>query len=164
MYLCYEFLEEYKRLDALCKDCLRSSEGVSEYIRQMEDTYNTGARYVYTWESDYKQLKHVRWVRNQLAHTVGAFDSGICTREDLDWVICFHNRIIQQKDPFSVLRAAKEEQRLRAIQAKQARKAASAMQQAQTNHQPPEKAPRRSEKKPSLRSRLSSIIKNFFFE
>ena len=30
------FQEEYKRLDALCRDVFVSRDGVSEYIRQME--------------------------------------------------------------------------------------------------------------------------------
>ena len=111
-----EFQEEYKRLDRLCKDYLSSTEGVSEYIRQMEATPWSNRRYVFTWEDDYKQLKHVRWVRNQLAHEVGTLNSDICTEDDLDWVQSFYNRIINGSDPFTVIRKAKIEETRRAKQ------------------------------------------------
>ena len=108
MYLSIDFLEEYKRLDRLCKDSLSSVEGVSEYIRQMEGMWYDGLRLVKGWERDYKQLKHVRWVRTQLAHEVGTLNSGICTEDDYDWVVEFYNRIISGEDPFALLRRARE--------------------------------------------------------
>ena len=108
-----EFQEEYKRLDRLCRDCLSSSEGVSEYIRQMEATPFGDRRYTASWQSDYEQLKHVRWVRNQLAHEVGSLNSDICTRDDLEWVQNFYTRIMKGGDPFSVVRKAKEAERQR---------------------------------------------------
>lgn len=123
MYLSIEFQEEYKRLDRLCKDYLSSTEGVSEYIRQMESTPWSGRRYVYTWEEDYKKLKHVRWVRNQLAHEVGTLNSDICTYEDLVWVQNFYNRIINGGDPFTVIRKAKEQETRRYKEQSQVKKA-----------------------------------------
>ena len=110
MYLCVEFQEEYKRLDKLCKEIFGTTEGVSEYIRQMEKISFVDSRRVYSWENDYRQLKHVRWVRNQLAHEVGAFDSGVCTNDDLLWVKNFYKRIISGEDPFTMIRKGKEEE------------------------------------------------------
>lgn len=103
-----EFQEEYKRLDRLCKDYLSSSEGVSEYIRQMDAMPRIDRQYVITWEEDYKQLKHVRWVRNQLAHEVGILNSDICSDDDLNWVQSFYDRIMAGCDPFTVIRKEKE--------------------------------------------------------
>lgn len=111
-----EFQEEYKRLDRLCKDYLSSTEGVSEYISQMELAPWNDRRYVSAWEDDYKQLKHVRWVRNQLAHEVGTLNSDICTEDDLDWVQSFYNGIMNGSDPFSIIRKAKDEERRRTAQ------------------------------------------------
>ncbi len=145
-----EFQEEYKRLDRLCKDYLSSAEGVSEYIRQMESTPWSNRRYVFTWEDDYKQLKHVRWVRNQLAHEVGTLNSDICTEDDLDWVQSFYNRIMDGSDPFTVIRKAKAEKALRAKQQEQARKATVA------DH------PKPTQPKPSLWYRLITNIKKIF--
>lgn len=119
-----EFQEEYKRLDCLCKDYLSSAEGVSEYIRQMEKMPWSSRRYVPTWEDDYKKLKHVRWIRNQLAHEVGTLNSDICTEADTDWVQSFHNRIIDGSDPFTVIRIKKAEEACRLKKQEQERKAA----------------------------------------
>ena len=145
-----EFQEEYKRLDRLCKDYLSSTEGVSEYIRQMEATPWSNRLYVFNWEADYKQLKHVRWVRNQLAHEVGTLNSDICTEDDLDWVQSFYNRISNGSDPFTIIREAKAEEALRAKQQAQARKATVA------DH------PKPPQPKPSLWDRLIADIKKFF--
>lgn len=102
-----DFLEEYKSLDNLCKDYLSSAEGVSEYIRRMDAAPWSDRRYVFTFENDYKQLKHVRHIRNQLAHEIGVINSDICTEDDLEWVRSFHERIIAGDDPFTVIRKAK---------------------------------------------------------
>jgi len=109
MYLCIEFQEEYKRLDCLCRDYLSSPDGVSEYIRQMESTPVGSSRYITGWEEDYRRLKYVRRLRNQLVHEVGTLESDLCTEEDLEWVKEFHNRILDGNDPFTLLRKAEEE-------------------------------------------------------
>lgn len=117
MCLSIEFQEAYKRLDRLCRDYLSSQEGVSEYIRQMDNTPWRDRCYVLSWETTYKQLKHIRWVRNQLAHEVGTLDSDICTMKDLEYVRSFYDSILNGTDPFTVIRKAKEqkneEQRVR---------------------------------------------------
>lgn len=102
-----EFQEEYKRLDRLCKDCLSSGEGVSEYIRQMDSTPLHNHRFIDNWDRDYKKLKHVRWIRNQLAHEVGTLRSDICTKDDLGWVQSFYDKILNGSDPLTVVRKAK---------------------------------------------------------
>ena len=107
MHLCLEFQEEYKRLDRLCKECLGTEKGVSDYIEQMELVPWNDRRYVTTWENDYQCLKHIRWVRNQLAHVEGTLTSDICVKEDLLWVKDFYRRIIRQEDPFGLIRKAK---------------------------------------------------------
>lgn len=145
-----EFQEEYKRLDRLCKDYLSSTEGVSEYISQMKSAPWNDRRYVSTWEDDYKQLMHVRWVRNQLAHEVGTLNSDICTEDDLDWVQSFYNRIMNGSDPFTILRKAKEEEALRAKQQAQTRRAAVSGQ------------PKQTQPRPSLWDRLIANIKKIF--
>ncbi len=106
-----EFQEAYKRLDKLCKDCFFSNEGVSEYLRFMEREDRAGRRYVSTWDADYRMLKHVRWVRNQLSHEVGTLQSDLCTQDDLKFVESFHDRILKCTDPSSVLRKEREKAR-----------------------------------------------------
>lgn len=98
------FQEAYKRLDNLCKDCYGSQEGVSEYIRQMDRYMFDGETIVPSWKSDYKNLKHIRWVRNQLAHEVGTLNSDIVKDDDLSFVTNFTQKIMNAVDPLSQLR------------------------------------------------------------
>lgn len=97
------FQEQYKQLDALCKDLFSSKEGVSVYISEMELTDFQFRKYVYNWESIYKTLKHLRWIRNQLAHEVGAFNSDICTDYDLKCLTDFYNSILNRTDPLAIV-------------------------------------------------------------
>lgn len=57
------------------------------------------AQYTVTnWEKDYKMLKHIRWVRNQIAHDTS--DAPFSTEADLEFTNAFYDRIINQNDPF----------------------------------------------------------------
>ena len=63
-----EFFEAYKRLDRLCSDIYGCRNGVSQYIEDMERVSYQGRLAIPSWEQAYRTLKHLRWVRNQLAH------------------------------------------------------------------------------------------------
>lgn len=96
-----DFFEAYKHLDKLCGEIFNCNNGVSAYILEMEKSPK-GQYYVDSWLSDYKALKHIKWVRNQIAH-----DTTNCiwsNNEDLSFVESFYNRIINQDDPFAQLR------------------------------------------------------------
>ena len=54
MNLCLEFQEAYKRLDNLCRDCFRSNDGVTEYIKQMEYVFEKGEESIPDWTRRYK--------------------------------------------------------------------------------------------------------------
>lgn len=81
--------------------------GVSAYISQMEQKDSAGRMQVPEWGADYKQLKHCRWLRSQLAHEDVY---GICEEEDLVFLEQFHDRIIGGVDPLVVLRRKQTEQ------------------------------------------------------
>ena len=85
-----EFQEKYKSVDNFIKDAQGTSEGVSGYIALMESAVTDGApvRNSAEWGSDYKHLKRMRWIRNQLAHEV-SIDSDICQEDDYDWFAIF---------------------------------------------------------------------------
>ncbi len=102
-----QFMDKYKKLDNLFKQCYNSKDGVTEYINQMEKLWSKGINRVSNWEYTYKQLKHVRWVRNQLAHEVGTFDTDIVEHSDLNFVNEFYNSIINSTDPLAVVRKSK---------------------------------------------------------
>ncbi len=98
-----EFMNLYIGVDRFIRDAYSSTEGVSEYIRQMERNASKGIRYVTTWSSDYDRLKRLRWIRNQLSHEVG-YDSNICDESDFRWLQNFKERLYSAIDPLSVVR------------------------------------------------------------
>ena len=98
------FLEEYKRLDSLLKDFSEGDEaGVTKYINQMDITPMDKQLLVESWYYDYKTLKHLRWVRNKLAHDEGSLDEELCTEDDINWLKGFYQRILDKDDPFSII-------------------------------------------------------------
>ncbi len=99
-----EFFEEYKRLDKLCSEMYSCQNGISEYIAQMESKSYQGQYSISSWDSDYKMLKHVRWVRNQIAHDSGIYQ--ISEPEDMTFVRDFYNRIFSGQDSLTLLRKA----------------------------------------------------------
>ncbi len=98
-----DFMDLYKRTDRFIKDAYSSSEGVSEYIRLMEAVFNRGSVKIQGWKSDYDNLKHIRWIRNQLAHEV-SYDSDICAETDYEWLESFYERLFSAEDPLAMLR------------------------------------------------------------
>ncbi|MCR5601873.1 MAG: hypothetical protein K6G33_14200 [Ruminococcus sp.] len=98
-----DFMDLYKRTDRFIKDAYSSSDGVSEYIRLMEASFNRGNANIQGWKSDYDNLKHIRWIRNQLAHEV-SYDSDICSESDYEWLEDFYKRLFSSTDPLGELR------------------------------------------------------------
>lgn len=98
-----DFMDLYKRTDRFIKDAYSSTEGVSEYIRSMEYSFNRGNANIKGWKSDFDNLKHIRWIRNQLAHEV-SYDSDICTESDYEWLDDFYKRLFSSTDPLGALR------------------------------------------------------------
>lgn len=92
------FMSAYKYLDMICRDM--NGIGVSGYIEDMEQAQR-GSYSVKGWDYDYQQLKHYRWVRNQLAHEVDVEEDDLCTQEDTEWIENFYNRIIDCSDPLA---------------------------------------------------------------
>ncbi len=93
------FMESYKYLDNLCKDM--NGIGITGYIKDMEQEPN-GNFYVGGWEKDYLQLKHYRYIRNQIAHENHANESDMCSVKDTTWLDEFYQRIIGQTDPLAL--------------------------------------------------------------
>ena len=96
------FLDLYKSVDRFIRDAYSSTEGVSTYIRVMEENDRKGQRYVKTWSADLATLKHVRWIRNQLAHEV-SYDSDICKQSDYADLEDFYQRLFSASDPLALM-------------------------------------------------------------
>lgn len=97
------FMSAYKHLDRLCRDI--NGIGVTGYIEDMERNH-IGAFRVSGWDNDYKQLKHYRWIRNQIAHENYADEDTLCEPKDAEWLDEFYDRIIKQTDPLALARKA----------------------------------------------------------
>lgn len=102
-HLNIEFLEEYKRLDKLCREIYDSDKGVTSYIEDMKKHSALGMHYVRTWDEDLKALIHIRDLRNKLKHELGTMNYTMCNDADIDLVVNFYARIIKQSDPLSTL-------------------------------------------------------------
>lgn len=74
---------------------------VSAYIDEMLKKPN-GAFYVIGWNEDLKQLKHYRWVRNQISHEPGCTEQNMCEPSDTMWLDNFYARIMNQTDPLAL--------------------------------------------------------------
>ena len=107
-YLNYEFFDEFKALDNLCRDIYGESIdnklGVTLYLEDMDRNAYYGSLNVSGWKSDYNHLKAVRNIRNELAHSHNSMAVDICSEEDIDFVCSFRTRILNQTDPIAMLR------------------------------------------------------------
>lgn len=105
-----DFEEKYKETDNYIKDAWSTEQGVSSYITMMENTPASKRKDIASWDADLKQLKHLRWIRNQLAHEV-SIDSDICQAEDYAWLYRFCNRLYDGTDPLGKLMKAEKNRR-----------------------------------------------------
>lgn len=107
-YLNYEFFDEFKALDHLCRDIYGESTdnklGVTLYLEDMGRHASQGVSKVSGWVSDYNRLKSARNIRNELAHSRNSMTVDICSQEDIDFVRSFRARILDQTDPIAMLR------------------------------------------------------------
>jgi hypothetical protein len=98
-----EFFDKYTALDNLCKQMFNAEKGVSSYIEAMESTSSSKSRNIPDWNSDLKMLKQYRHMRNELAHSTGAFHREVCVTYDVTWIEMFYERIKTRKDPLALL-------------------------------------------------------------
>lgn len=94
-----EFMQSYKRLDNLCRDM--NGIGITGYIRDMEAA-PYGSRYSSDWDSVYRQLKHYRHIRNQIAHDNYVTEESVCQAGDSVWLEDFYQKILNRADPLAV--------------------------------------------------------------
>lgn len=98
----HTFFEKYKSLEKLCRDMYQNNTGVTSYINDMMNTPWRNHCNIANWESDLIQLKRIRSLRNQLAHTEEAVMEDVCTEKDIQFVKDFHQRIMNGTDPLAL--------------------------------------------------------------
>ena len=99
------FIESYKHLDKICGEMFETQYGVSAYIEEMINTPRC-SYLVKGWDDDLKQLKHYRWVRNQIVHELDCYEETMCEAGDDEWLDDFYDRIMNQSDPLAMYRKA----------------------------------------------------------
>lgn len=102
-HLNYVFFEEYKRLNKLCGELYNDPAGVTCYIDHMKHITRKEYHSIPNWQTDLEHLIRFRHIRNNLAHTEGAFKEKSCTQNDINWIRNFYNRIMNQTDPIAML-------------------------------------------------------------
>lgn len=99
------FIESYKHLEKICGEILNDDRRISAYIDEMIKA-SRGPSLVPGWNDDLKQLKHYRWVRNQIAHVPDCTESNMCEPSDTEWLDNFYSRIMNQTDPLALYEQA----------------------------------------------------------
>lgn len=94
------FFDEYKQLDKLLCDCYMTDAGVTPYIEEMTNNDTEGRARVSSWQRDLRELKHLRYLRNKLAHET---EGGLAEQKDIDSVKEFQVRITNGDDPLARL-------------------------------------------------------------
>ncbi|MCR5203651.1 MAG: hypothetical protein K6E47_01220 [Lachnospiraceae bacterium] len=97
-----DFLDEYKHLEKLCNDLYNQQHGISLYISDMEATPRAASIMISEWNKDLKVLKHLRHIRNAMVHDLNEQEVTY-TQEDIRNLKEFHRRIMEQRDPLSLL-------------------------------------------------------------
>ena len=97
----YAFFDEYKKAEKTCNRLCGCDNGISWYIGQMEETQNikTSPK---PWKDTYYTLKHLRWLRNKIAH-----DDESCnvTEKDVKDIREFHDSLLLENDELSLFRS-----------------------------------------------------------
>ena len=117
-----EFLNEYLPVEKICNE-IYGENGVTAYINDMQYRTDYEKRLVYNWDAEFKKLKHLRWLRNQIVHPNNSYE---VTQQDLIDIRIFHNKLLKQQDPLALLRKeiakANKEQRELKLQLKNSQK------------------------------------------
>ncbi len=116
------FLEDYKALDAFCKDMFANEpspiqqqfaredvSGITEYIRRMDAT-PVEDRKVKNWDEVVRGLVSLRRIRNNLVHVVGTLEQETATARDIQDLRSYLEMFRKHNDPLTCLKALSEKQ------------------------------------------------------
>lgn len=104
----YELIEKFGSLEKICNQIYDEKHGVTAYIDDMTKNNDSGEVYVRSWSDFLQGLKDVRHKRNQLSHGDVPFASDYVQENDLRFIDDFHELILTQKDPLTMLRKENE--------------------------------------------------------
>ena len=104
------FLDEYKKLNDICRESLDMNEGVAEYVKQME-TAEGPKKNVDAWVDDYHFLSKCLHIDGLLEDEIMS-GKAQCTKDDIAMLKKFRKRISKGEDPILELRKYHEKLRL----------------------------------------------------
>ena len=104
------FLDEYKKLDDMCRESLDITDGVAGYVKQMEESEGP-KKNVDAWVDDYHTLAKCLHIDNLIADEIMG-NKAQCTKEDIAWIKKFRKRISKGEDPILELQKYHEKLRL----------------------------------------------------
>ena len=67
----------------------------------MNEKADRAKAYFADWNASLKTIKHLRWLRNKIAHESGDFEVG---QQDVNEIKAFHSNLLSAQDPLSLLR------------------------------------------------------------
>ena len=71
-----------------------------KYIEEMENCTSREKMFVSNWDNKLKTLKHLKWLRNQIAHPNDSYE---VTPQDLTDIKAFYDELMTQQDPLALL-------------------------------------------------------------
>ena len=106
-----EYFEEYKSVELICNDIYEN--GVSGYIDEMIEKEPYALQFEPNWNKKIKVLKHLRWLRNRIAHSGEDYE---VTEQDLQSIRLFHSELLTGKDPLAQIASGKKQNRTKSAQ------------------------------------------------
>ena len=152
----YELIEKFGSLEKICKHSYGDKHAVTAYIDDMAKNNDLGEVYVCGWSDFLQGLKDVRHKRNQLSHGDVPFASDYAQEDDLKFIDNFHELILTQNDPLTILRK-EHERHLKEAEKKIKEQKANKEKQKATERQHSKKA-NQTKEKPIMSKKISAAI------
>ena len=100
------FLNEYIRLEKLCKDSYKhlpkeELRGVWNYTQDMKNTPIHIKRNIPDWDYHYRELERIRITKNNWSHEEDGTKYMPFTQDDIEYLRDFRESILNQTDPIS---------------------------------------------------------------
>jgi hypothetical protein len=96
------FLDEYKKLDDMCKESLDINDGIAGYVKKMEESEGP-KKNVDAWVDDYHTLAKCLHIDGLIADEVMG-GKAQCTKQDIAWIKKFASRINKDADAIAKLK------------------------------------------------------------
>ena len=103
-----ELIRAFSHLEKICNEMYKDKHGVSLYIEEMKRETSLKTKSIPGWSSDLERLKHLRYIRNGIAHDDQTVDTSY-TDSDVAFLEEMYDRIIAGTDPIGQLRRQQKE-------------------------------------------------------